>query len=444
VRWTAVVLAASLAAGLPARADAYDPSMLIYPPFRHCLGLHKVTQFHAFIYLGTRTRLDDPGAVSAVKLVAEDDPRTARDDDELTVFGVNTARCEIIYNTSLTSADVFGECGTGPGQFRAPLGIAAEPNGNVFVADTGNHRIVRLVYRDDRLHYAGSFGLEGAGDGRFRSPSSVAVGASGALCIADTGNDRIVIATREGTTLGSFSGDPSTGLALDGPTAVALAEADEEWTAVGRDVVVVVDRRGSRLTAFTKDGRLVASALAGELPLGNVRFDQVAIDFYGSVHATDTARSQIHKFDASLRYVGSFGRHGDGPLELDGPRGITIWRRFGQVFVTERTGAQYFWIGTEIRELGARAAALQGGGRELRLSYFLTETSRVTVEVLDGSGRVLLTPVAARRRAIGANEETVDAGALPAAAVRVRVTAAPTYSSGRYFHDTEETAVDLR
>jgi hypothetical protein len=418
--------------------------MLIYPPFRHCLGLHKVTPFHAFVYLGTRTRLDDPGAVSAVKLACEDDPRTTRDDDELTVFGINTGRSEIIYNTSLTSADLFGGYGTGPGRFRGPLGIAAEPNGNVFVADTGNHRIVRLVYRDDALRYAGSFGREGGGDGEFRSPSSIAVGASGTLCIADAGNDRIILAASDGRTTSSFGGDPSAGVALEGPTAVALVEADEEWTAVGRDAVVVADRSGTRLTAFTKEGRLIASALAEDVPLANVRFCQIAIDFYGNVHATDTARSQIHKFDASLRYVGSFGRQGDGPLELDGPRGITIWRRFGQVFVTERTGAQYFWIGTEIRSLAARASDLPGGRRELRVSYFLTETSRVTVEVLDARGRVLATPIAARRRAIGRNEESIDAGALPAATAAVRVTAAPTYSSGKCFHDTEETAVDLR
>lgn len=435
----ATVLALALV-GAAARADAeYDPSMLIYPPFRHCLGLHKVTRFHLFVYLGTRTRFNEPGAVAAVKLDSENDPRTASDDDELTVFGVNTGECEIIYNTSLTSADVYGECGTGPGQFRDPLGIAAEENGNVFVADTGNDRVVQLSYRDDRLAFVRSFGGTGSGTGRqFRSPSDVAVGASGTLYIADTGNDRVVLLTRAGDPVLSFAGDPEEGLALDGPTALAVVESAEEWTAVERDLIVVVDRGGARLVQFSRDGRALAVAEAARLPHGSARFNRIAIDFYGNVYATDTARSQVHKFDRSLGYVASFGRQGTGRMELDEPRGITIWRRFGQVFVTERAGAQYFWIGTEVRELEAAGDA---AAEAISASYLLTETSRVTIELVDERGEVVRTLLRNRRRAIGRNTERLDAATIRPGLYTLRVTAAPTYSSVSYFHDTAETAL---
>lgn len=439
---TAVLALALIGAAARAGAE-YDPSMLIYPPFRHCLGLHKVTRFHLFVYLGTRTRFNEPGAIAAVKLVSEDDPRTARDDDELTLFGINTGECEIIYNTSLTSADVYGECGTGPGQFRNPLGIAAERNGNVFVADTGNDRIVQLTYRDDQLRFVRSFGSTGSGERQFRSPSGVAVGASGTLYIADTGNDRIVEVTRAGEPILSFSADAAGGLSLDGPTALAVVEAVEEWTAVKRDLIVVVDRGGTRLVQLSRDGRALAVAEAGSLPLQNARFSHVAIDFYGNAYATDTARSQIHKFDPSLAYVASFGRQGTGRLELDEPRGITIWRRFGQVFVTERAGAQYFWIGTEIRELEAAADTATPDGSGIRVSYMLTETSRVTIELLSEREDVVRTLVRDRRRAIGRNVERLDAASVAPGLYTLRVTAAPTYSSGSYFQDTAETTLRL-
>jgi hypothetical protein len=441
MRRAAAVLAVALL-GASARAGAeYDPSMLIYPPFRHCLGLHKVTAFHLFVYLGTRTRFSEPGALAAVKLDSENDPRTARDDDELTVFGINTGKCEIIYNTSLTSADIYGECGSGPGQFRDPLGIAAEQDGNVFVADTGNDRIVQLVYRDDRLSYVRSFGGPGSGQRQFRSPSDVAVGASGTLYIADTGNDRVVLATRAGEPVLSFTGDAAGGSALEGPTALAVVEAEEEWTAVGRDVIVVVDRGGSRIVQFSRNGRTLAVAEADGLPLENVRFNRVAMDFYGNVYATDTARSQIHKFDASLSYVASFGRLGTGNMEMDEPRGITVWRRFGQLFVTERAGAQYFWIGTEIRDLRAAVDTAAPGGTVVRVTYALTETSRVTIELLNERGDVVDTPVRSRRRAIGRNTERIDVTSVPPGNCTLRVTATPTYSSGSYFHDTAETTL---
>jgi DNA-binding beta-propeller fold protein YncE len=444
VRSVAAAVLALTLIGPAARAGAeYDPTLLIYPPFRHSLGFHKVTKFHLFVYLGTRTRFNDPGAVSAVKLDSEDDPGTARDDDELTVFGINTGECEIIYNTSLTSADAYGECGTGPGRFRNPLGVAAERNGNVFVADTGNDRVVQLAYRDDRLTFVRGFGGTGSGERQFRSPSDVAIGQSGTLYIADTGNDRVVLTTRAGEPVLSFRGDASRGLSLDGPTALAVVEATEEWTAVERDLIVVVDKGGTRLVQMSRDGRALAVAEAGGLPLQNVRFNRVAIDFYGNVYATDTARSQIHKFDASLAYVASFGRQGTGRMELDEPRGITIWRRFGQVFVTERAGAQYFWIGTEIRELEAAADTGTPDGDQIRVSYTLTETSRVTIELVDERGGVVGTLLQNRRRAIGRNVERLDAASVAPGLYTLRMTAAPTYSSGTYFQDIAEITLRL-
>ena len=129
-----------------ARDDAQ--TTLVYPPFGHCLGMHRGTSFHLFLYLGATTRFNEPAGLAAVKLDALDDPSTTSDDDELTVYGLNSGECEIIFNTSLVNLEVYGECGDGPGQFRNPLGIAADSRGNVFVADTGNHRIVHLLHKD--------------------------------------------------------------------------------------------------------------------------------------------------------------------------------------------------------------------------------------------------------------------------------------------------------
>ncbi|MBM3307438.1 MAG: NHL repeat-containing protein [Candidatus Eisenbacteria bacterium] len=444
MRTLALAFVAVVIAGLPPRADAgRDSSVLIHPPFRHSLGFRKVTPLHVFLYLGARTRFDEPGAIAAVKLRSEDDPRTARDDDELTVFGLNAGRCQVLYNTSLTSADLYGACGAGEGQFRGPSGIAADEEGNVFVADPGNDRIVRLAYRDRRLRFVRNLSGTGPGEGRFSRPSGVAVGASGTLYVADTGNDRIVLTTPAGAFVGSFSGDAAAGVTLDGPSAVAVVEAADEWTALARDAIVAVDRGGTRILSFARDGRLIATARSEALPFPNARFHQVAIDFYGSVYATDTGRSQIHKLDAALTYVASHGGREGGRSELDEPRGITIWRRFGQVFVTERTGAQYFWIGTEVRDLEARVVRPPGGPAEIELSYTLVETSRVTVELLGPRGEVVRTLLGRRRRPIGRNAERLEAPGVAAGRYTLRVMAAPTYSAGSHFQDTAETAIQL-
>jgi hypothetical protein len=89
--------------------------------------------------------------MAALKLDAEDDPKNPRDDDELTVFGVNSGQHMIIYNTSLTSIAFYGRQGDGVGEFEKPHGIAADRAGRVVVADTGNRRLHLLQYADDRL-----------------------------------------------------------------------------------------------------------------------------------------------------------------------------------------------------------------------------------------------------------------------------------------------------
>ena len=433
---------------VPGAARDDVQTTLVHPPFGHCLGMHRVTAFHLFLYLGASTRFNEPAGLTAVKLDALDDPSTASDDDELTVFGLNSGECEIIFNTSLANVETYGECGDDRGEFRNPLGIVADVRGNVFVADTGNHRIVRLLYKDSRLEFVASFGSEGQGRLQFSTPSQVALGASGNLYVTDTGNDRVVAMTSTGQWLSEVTGD-NEGLTLDRPVGLAVVEGDDPWISRRQDFIVVSDRGGGRLVKISRDGRLIGTVTSEELPLPSVRFDALAIDYYGNVYATDGPNGRIHKFDAQLHYVTSVGNSGTGNIEMDEPRGITLWRRFGQIFITERTGAQYFWIGTDILNLETSSERISPGEDDLRLSYFLTEVARVTVELVNSDGDVVHTLIDNRRRAVGQNVERWD-GRLgrrgdpaPPGAYTLRITARPTYSSGEYFHDTAETPLSV-
>ena len=436
----------------------------VHPPFGHCLGIHRVGSLQLFMYLGTRTRFENPTGIAAVKLRSEDDPSTEQDDDELTVFGLNSGRCEIIYNTSLYKVKVFGACGDRDGEFRNPLGITADEDGNVFVADTGNNRVVRLLYRDDELVFVKSFRITEGGGKALSEPSQIALGASGTLYIADTGNNRIVLMSSVGEYVGEINGSqgPDAGPSLDGPVGLAVVERQADWTNRAQDSIVVADRGGARLLRFDRSGKLLAEFDGAELP-GAVSFDYLAIDYYGNVYATDRAGSCIHKFDRGLNHITSFGGRGKGDVELDEPRGITLWRRFGQIFVTERAGAQYFWIGTDVQRFSVEPGVLAGGLGKIRVSYFLTEVARVTLEVLDRDGNVVRTIVNDRRRAMGENVELWDTASerrknpdsprgeqlphdqksLQPGHYTVRLTATATYSSGVYISDTAESPLNV-
>jgi tripartite motif-containing protein 71 len=82
----------------------------------------------------------------------------------------------------------WGSQGGGTGQFREPTRLAVDADGNVFVADRNNHRIQKFTGSGKFL---AAWGSQGSGDGQFSFPEGVAVDGKGNVFVADTGNDRI-------------------------------------------------------------------------------------------------------------------------------------------------------------------------------------------------------------------------------------------------------------
>lgn len=97
-----------------------------------------------------------------------------------------------------------------------PYGVARLPDGRLLLADLTGHRIVAMA--EDGSHWA-SFGVQGGGVGELSSPAAVAVGPGGRIWVADTGNSRIVAVdsmagdgwTAYGSAGGPTSGDPAVG-----------------------------------------------------------------------------------------------------------------------------------------------------------------------------------------------------------------------------------------
>jgi sugar lactone lactonase YvrE len=87
-------------------------------------------------------------------------------------------------------------------RFMNPLGLAADAQGNVYVADTGNHRIRKISASGTVSTLAGT-GFAGYRDGQaaqaqFNAPGAVAVDAQGNVFVADFANHRIRKITPQG------------------------------------------------------------------------------------------------------------------------------------------------------------------------------------------------------------------------------------------------------
>jgi DNA-binding beta-propeller fold protein YncE len=100
-------------------------------------------------------------------------------------------------------------------RFQRPTAIAADAAGNLFVTDTGNHR-VRLIANDAARTVTTIAGTGAAGRGTgpglraaLNRPTGIALGPGGAIFVTDTGNNRIVRIGRDPAwTVTTWAGSP--------------------------------------------------------------------------------------------------------------------------------------------------------------------------------------------------------------------------------------------
>ncbi len=93
-----------------------------------------------------------------------------------------------------------GQAGSGPGQFREPCGVAVDSDGDVFVADTfhttqpaGGLPWGRVEKFDASFNFLGEADSAGAGSPGLFGPRSVAVDPQGRVWVSDTGNSRLLV-----------------------------------------------------------------------------------------------------------------------------------------------------------------------------------------------------------------------------------------------------------
>ncbi|MGB9753195.1 MAG: hypothetical protein ACPL89_13230, partial [Roseiflexus castenholzii] len=98
-----------------------------------------------------------------------------------------------IFNPDGSYYGGFGGYGSGNYQFIAPRGLGFDRNGNLYIADTDNHRV--QIYNSQLVYVAtlGQTGVSGSDNAHFNNPWDVAVDKDGYIYVADEGNDRIQV-----------------------------------------------------------------------------------------------------------------------------------------------------------------------------------------------------------------------------------------------------------
>ena len=230
-----------------------------------------------------------------------------------------------------------------------PSGVAVDGAGNLYIADTFNHRIRKVDSTGTITTIAGTGELGFSGDGgpaveaELYNPYGVAVDGAGNLYIADTFNDRIrkvdssgVITTIAGTGERGFSGDegPAVEAWLYNPYGVAVDGAGNLYIAdTFNHRIRKVDSTGT-ITTIAGTGEFGFSGDGGPAVRAALYFPSgVAVDGAGNLYIADTSNHRIRKVDATgtittIAGTGERGFGGDeGPAttaRLTFPRGVAV------------------------------------------------------------------------------------------------------------------------
>ena len=191
--------------------------------------------------------------------------------------GANTVT--LIQGANLSSSTLVAASATfGGTALNGPKGIALDGYANVYIADTGNNRIVMAhqfgATATDNIVYIPS--TTTFGGTALSGPTGIALDSAGDLFIADTGNNRIV----EYTALGVASVVSTGSLTLSAPTGITVYPSGALVVTDTTNGVSLLNGASSQVLSFgstypTTGAKGLALDLAGDIYLSNTTGDQV-------------------------------------------------------------------------------------------------------------------------------------------------------------------------
>lgn len=191
-----------------------------------------------------------------------------------------------------------GQSPPAPGSFIEPWGVALDSEGNVYVADTWNHRIQKFGPNGEFQKEWGSLGQEGSDN--LWGPRGIAIGPDGRVYVTDTGNKRVVVFDSNGMVIQEFGRTAE--IQLDEPVGIALGP---------NGVVYVADTWNMQVVVFSQDGKLITKwPVQGWASDSLDNKPYIAVDAQDRVYVTDPEQYRVIIFSASGAPLAAFGKYG--------------------------------------------------------------------------------------------------------------------------------------
>jgi cysteine-rich repeat protein len=274
-----------------------------------------------------------------------------------------------------------------------PYDIQVDGLGNLYIADSGNHRIRKVAVETGIISTVAGSGPSGIGGGGFSGdggpatsarlslPSGIFVDALNNLYIGDTMNDRVrrvdgvtgIITTIAGNGSTGFSGDggPATSATLNSPKKLAADEAGN---------VYVIDYSNHRIRRIDGQTHVITSVDTSGIELAFP--EDVCLDSSGNLFIDDAAKGYIHRIDvdtgalstvAGAGAAGFYAAAGFATSTLLNTRTNVPYQigidGFGNLYTPESSIGYTPFVGTSlIRKIDAQSGVITqvaGGGSAL-------------------------------------------------------------------------------
>ena len=276
----------------------------------------------------------DPGVVSTFGS-GYTAPTSVAIDNEGDVFFADSSQNAILEVPAGSATTVA--LGTG---FNAPTGVAVDGAGNVYVADTGNSRIVEIPVVNGVLSTSAQETLIASGTSiagmALSDPAGIAIDAFGDLYIADSGNKRVVYVPYVGSWDWSLAVTPGSG--MTNPSAIAVDPSGD---------VYVADAGNGKVYELTAP---LSTAVQVTVASGYSQPSGLAVDASGSLFVVDRGNAKVWRIpDLSGTLAATSAVNVTGQLNAGGtaiiadPYGVAIGPS-GNLYVSDDVNAAAYIV----------------------------------------------------------------------------------------------------
>ena len=227
-------------------------------------------------------------------------------------------------------------------------------DGNVWVVERDNHRILKLNPMLDRvLMQLGTTGVSGNDAGHFSRPSGISVLHSGRIIVTDGyGNNRVVMYASDGSfikQIGMGNGGPD-----DRGTGPGEFHLPHQAAVDASDNIFVVDRENKRIQVFDENLTYVREFSNDGWNPWDIAISRRGDDGFGYI--ADHAGERVHKIsleDGTI--LATWGTPGRGPGEFDWVHGMAVDSE-GAVYAADTYGQR-------VQKFVPSSASRSPGGR---------------------------------------------------------------------------------